>query len=499
MKLRLPRRRFWRALIYIVCLLLVVVAADLLLVQTRRRISPGYFTTRIEAPLREDGRIDYLTALENYFGDGVTPDNNAAPLLLLAFGREALPRTQPDDGITNRLGMQHLPKEGRYYVRYEDWCKAHAAQQEDDPTDPSDAIHWPLKVSASTEQWIKDNERPLELIIEASKKPRYFMPFNGGNRTWTILEVLIPHVRFIAEVHRPLLTRALLRLQQGDVAGFRQDLFAVHRLARLAGSAPTLVERLAAVTQLEIAACHAQRAAALSGKLSSAELKSIAAELSEIGDLPSMRDGVNIGERYMGLDVMQSLAQLSPLQSARMLDQLQNGRPGMPVALMSLVPIPYEKAMRSINAFHDGALAATQLSNYPQRMEALDRCEKSLAPAAEHSEFVKRLSGDWAAAYLLPAVVRAYQRSDVAHMERDLSRIALALAAFKIDHQDYPASLDELVPGYLRAVPLDVFSDKPLSYVKVGAGYKLYSIGPNMHDDDARTGKPADDLPVVVP
>src|SRR5262245_60342010 len=111
MRLRLPRRRIFRAAIYITCLILVLLALDLLLVRWRRNVSPGYFTTRITGPLRDDGRIDYLTALESHFSQGVTPQNNCVPLLLRAYGRAALPANQPEDGITNRLGMPHLPKD----------------------------------------------------------------------------------------------------------------------------------------------------------------------------------------------------------------------------------------------------------------------------------------------------------------------------------------------------------------------------------------------------
>ena len=39
-----------RAAIYIVCLILLLLAIDLLLVQSRRKIQPGYFTTRITGP-----------------------------------------------------------------------------------------------------------------------------------------------------------------------------------------------------------------------------------------------------------------------------------------------------------------------------------------------------------------------------------------------------------------------------------------------------------------
>jgi len=54
----------------------------------------------------ENGTIDYLTAIETEFSRGVTDENNSAPLLLQALGRSALPKSQPPDGITDRLHMR---------------------------------------------------------------------------------------------------------------------------------------------------------------------------------------------------------------------------------------------------------------------------------------------------------------------------------------------------------------------------------------------------------
>src|ERR1043166_1287337 len=131
MKLHLPRRRIFRAAIYLGALLLVLIAIDLVLVQTRRTIHPGYETTRITGPLQADGSIDYLKAIEDYFSRGVTPQNNAAPVVLAALGRQALPKNQPEDGITNRLGMPHLAEKGEYFVTHRDFRKDRGAT--DDP------------------------------------------------------------------------------------------------------------------------------------------------------------------------------------------------------------------------------------------------------------------------------------------------------------------------------------------------------------------------------
>src|SRR4051812_37437632 len=112
MKLRLPRRRILRACIYLMSLILIALALDMLLVEHWRTIHPGYETTRILAPTMSNGLVDYQAAIDEHISRGVTPENNAAVPMLQALGRDALPRTQPRDGITNRLGMPPLPDKG---------------------------------------------------------------------------------------------------------------------------------------------------------------------------------------------------------------------------------------------------------------------------------------------------------------------------------------------------------------------------------------------------
>lgn len=61
---------------------------------------------------------------------------------------------------------------------------------------------------------------------------------------------------------------------------------------------------------------------------------------------------------------------------------------------------------------------------------------------------------------------------------------ALALQAYSQDNKAYPASLTSLVPGYLKAVPIDPFAlSGPLRYKTVGPKYLLYSVGPDSRDN----------------
>ena len=180
-------------------------------------------------------------------------------------------------------------------------------------TEPDLPTTWPIKIDSLTEQWVKANGHPLELLIEASKRPRFFIPFDGGNRPQVLVSVLLMHVRPFRECGHLLLMRAMIRLNAGDIDGFREDLLAVHRLARLLGQSPTAIERVIARETLEIPACQAGRVAAASRKLSADQDRVLATDIASLGDLPPMSDSID-GERFMILDILQTLATIPPDQ-----------------------------------------------------------------------------------------------------------------------------------------------------------------------------------------
>jgi hypothetical protein len=83
---------------------------------------------------------------------------------------------------------------------------------------------------------------------------------------------------------------------------------------------------------------------------------------------------------------------------------------------------------------------------------------------------------------------------DITRTDDTLTELSLALALFKADHGAYPATLAELAPQYLPAVPNDIFSDQPLKYSRTENAYTLYSVGPNITDDGGKQTKPGDDI-----
>jgi hypothetical protein len=82
-----------------------------------------------------------------------------------------------------------------------------------------------------------------------------------------------------------------------------------------------------------------------------------------------------------------------------------------------------------------------------------------------------------------------------------LALTAVALEQFRTAHDNrYPATLSELTPNYLDATLMDPFDGQTLRYRKQGAGYVLYSVGPDLKDDggERRTAKGGDMVFIVV-
>jgi len=94
--------------------------------------------------------------------------------------------------------------------------------------------------------------------------------------------------------------------------------------------------------------------------------------------------------------------------------------------------------------------------------------------------------------YFLPDIAHQGRRQHLrAETTIALIQTELALRRFNADQKHYPARLDELIPRYLKAVPIDPFGiGKPLRYKSLNGGksFLLYSVGGNMTDDG---GKPS--------
>jgi hypothetical protein len=121
------------------------------------------------------------------------------------------------------------------------------------------------------------------------------------------------------------------------------------------------------------------------------------------------------------------------------------------------------------------------------RAELLDLQQRFFGPPQSSTERLRY----WHVALLLPGVDGVFTAGEREHQLQDATLAAIALELWHRHHDRWPATLDELVPSLLPAVPVDRVDGKPLRYVVHDGQPLLYSVGEDGQDDGG-SGNPDD-------
>lgn len=481
-------------------------------------------TTRITEPLRSDGYPDYVAALNEQFSRAVTPENNAAVPFWKAVGPEAI-EAEYRDRYFQMLGIRPLPLEGDYFVD----LRQYLAKQTGDPQPDGDTSQraadrdaydllepalwrpWTKQEFPVLAAWLAANEKPLALVVEASRRPQWFNPLVGDAKT-PLLAILNPS---FSAFHRPgsipiaLTARAMLQLGEGKPDAAWNDLLACHRLARLVSQGPTVCD--AALARMCIGkACDADQVLVRHASLTADRLKEMRKDLDQLPAMSQMADKTDSAERFTYLNIILDCARdvrgsLAGFEQAAGMPEL-NGSKELRATVAALrrhsaaAPIDWDVALRMGNAWFDRLGEAYRRPTHAARRQAvhaLDEelrqlkiaaCNTASLDAALRSDPRRALSerlGQILLVVFAPSV-SMIDMDDRTTMVFALDRLALALAAYRADHGSYPARLDDLTPAYLDEVPKDIFSDAELRYRQDGKGYCLYSVGSNGRDDGGK-------------
>jgi hypothetical protein len=537
-------RRWWPALPVAFVALLAYAAWPGRVTYT---VSPE--TTYVTGPLDAQGFVDYPTALNERMRQGISPDENANVLIWKALG----PRPEGGTGMPPEyfrwLGIDEPPVEGEYFVgtqRYfEDHLRDRPGAEDADPgdwfeqffgTDPDEvwpppdrrkqwddqlsrANKWPwtAKDRPALADWLKRNEKPLAVIAEAARRPKYFNPLVSRNprpQEPRLIGSLLPNVQRCRDVANAVACRAMNRVAAGDFDGAWQDLLTCQRLGRHLAHGGTLIESLVGIAVVAIAS-NAELTLLSHAKPSSKQALAWLEDLRQLPPMPAFADTLDRGERFVTLDALQSVACGGPGAVGAI-----GGGPAGPPAnplwdRLFTRSVDFDPALRNANRTYDRCVAAGRLpdrdareaefarisAEFDQAVQAVARLgpvQRLAMSRAERGEHI----GNILLRLLLPALQKIQAATDrLEQIERNL-HVAFALAAYRADHGRYPAKLDELAPKYLPRVPGDLFSGGPLIWRPEKDGYLLYSVGPNGLDEDGRgrDGDPmGDDIRVRMP
>ena len=530
--------------------------------------SKGYFTisketTFVTGPLDQDRYIDYAAAIDKMMGEGVTPQNNGAVLLWQAHGPKPEGCEVPAR-FFQCLGIERPPSQGEYFVDFHRYARDFLRLQIK-PGSPEEAeelkVHnrpWTAKEHANRASWLKVNEMPLALTMQATQRSHYFSPMvTSENGSRALISTLLPSLSRCRAIGTALRTRAMLRLGEGDYDGAWQDMLTCKRLGRMVSRGGTTVENLVGIAIDNIASegCLVYLEHA---KPSAKKLKECQNDLHTLPPFFAMADAVGWSCRFMFLDSIMLLDR-SPRELLVLMPLFgkfgDHGRWGgiVPeaeddlrflaiIANRFLAKADWDSAMRNGNSWFDRATAAMRNQDRAARNLELKSLEAELqtlrknmpdifkAPLAinvatteiparavpvvnlaidaicwlqsQTAQTRGKLMGDMLMSLVLPAVASLHDASERCRQTGDNLHVAFALAHYQRDHGSYPEKLEDLAPKYLPQIPQDLFAGKPLTYRRTEDGYLLYSVGINEKDDNGRSyldDPPGDDLAVRMP
>ncbi len=476
-------------------------------------------TTYLTGPLREDGRVDYLRAVNERVARGVTPENNAVVLFLQAVG-PAVINQDCRERYFAALGIEPLPESGDYFVELDDAFPKDNEQRDDDGRSERDRLWdgyedsciapWTAADYPEIAQFIGTNQKAIDLLVQASQRPKFYDPAVGPDPAketmiQTIASDVVQKHRRISEA---LVSRAMLRLGSGDADGSRADLLASHRLARVVGAATG--DRWLISFVIARRAARADAAWAHYGHRSAGEIRQYRQELVKLPpreSLAAVYDGV---ERFFSLEMLIWLANSPADQFARDSGWIARGEQ-VKKAVARLCKdgmIDWNETLRTTCTSFDELVTIVKVVDRHERhrravafaKKAKESAKQAAAPALyepsrlDDPEARSRIGRNLAAKpfnSIAGIALLSIECQDDHRMRMAMGELALALAQYRAEKGAYPTRLNALVPQYVAEIPDDVHSDGPLRYRKTGDGYVLYGVGRSGVDHG---GRPYEDV-----
>jgi hypothetical protein len=340
---------------------------------------------------------------------------------------------------------------------------------------------WDERVSESSPEEVLEPDinwelrKELESIQPLLKQARGLALMNQGRYPITyapdILSTSLQHVQQARDVAYLLRKDVLVRAREEDIEGALESAQASVVVGRSIGDEPMVVSQLVRMACDNAAANNLERTLA-QGEASEPALsrfqRLLAAEEGTSFLVPALR-----GERG-GYDVL--------------LRNVEDGKVSfrqIRTAIGEGLSSSFEETLESLTASSEALRAhpvvlrmhseAIKIAEMPTEQQLdLFNAQHQLARSSEPPRLAR---------LLFPAA-RKWAESDIrTHATLRCAIAALAAERFRLANKCWPKDLQELVPTYLKQVPLDPYDGKPLRMRMVEDGLAIYSIGPDLQDN----------------
>jgi competence protein ComGC len=348
-------------------------------------------------------------------------------------------------------------------------------------------------------KWVELNESAWQEFVKASSKSYCYREYQYGPNTkdedkW-VFNIILPHLAELRGLARLGRWQARVQIDANQPLQALEDCLSIVRCGSHWQGKGTLVEQLVGLAMSNLGFDEILNIAGTKD-LSPVDLKHLQESLLQI--YPQSFPLMNVeGERICFLDVVQHLfteggpggGHLVPHK----LTYLGDITGSADEVRINMVRLPFYTAAAMVHAGRDETIAKgneiyglqinrAKMSPYQRHISDPNGVNDMISKLSKYRFFLIHI--------IMPAIDRASEIAYRGKVTHQATITILALKQWRLEKNEYPANLDELIAGgYLKELPADPFSDKPLIYKKTDDGFTLYSVGSNFKDDGGESGK----------
>jgi len=320
---------------------------------------------------------------------------------------------------------------------------------------------------------VSANADYYSLLEEASRTPSCAFPVDWD----ALLDAQFPHLAKMRQAARMLRVRAEVLAADGDIDGAVASCAVAFRMAEHVGMEPTLIAVLVGIAVEGIQRPALERV--LSAGAPSPEVAHGLFEQLGAIDQTDPWARTMLGERAGGLWVFRYLRQRSWRELTKEDSFFGNQLPWKAVCYRGYVS-PIGRPLLNLDQLSylrawEGFDEAIQ-HPWPESRNQVIEVQKSLDSLPIYRSVITQM--------IFPVFERARLSQTRASAQLRAAQIALAVVAHRSDHGSLPASLDELTRDGWE-LPSDPFGGGEYKYRREGDGFTVWSIGPDLDDDDA--------------
>ena len=379
-------------------------------------------------------------------------------------------------------------------------------------------------------KWLADNKEILDLVIAGTQKPYYWQKYEEGGGVEGMMSIPMPHLTEFRRLAYALRWRAQLHAEQGRYEEAFDDLKSCYRLGRHLKDGPFLIEQLVGFS-IERTATEALLHIFCEHEIDLVRLTKLQQDFEEMladedftvdfeAEKLFLFDEIQrsfTGSHYLGEGhiIPKHIYELYPMvqvieslsADSQSISPAKKQEPSWVSKFIS--DVRYEIYELGDLIYEAGSFVKKNcyiLFLHPNKQETFQAAQKFYdywermkvkTPGQIQTEAIdieevhkKVIAGNVLLELLAPALARCVELSHLNECDVKSLIAIIALLRYEKRSGHYPDDLQELTSaGYLKELPMDPYSDKPLIYKRTDDNFLLYSVGPNFTDDGGESGK----------